>query len=59
MLWLDSTYPTDADPAKPGIARGTCSTTSGAPTDVEANAGNSQVIYGNIKFGAIGSTYAK
>ena len=29
MLWLDSTYPTDADPSKPGIARGTCSTSSG------------------------------
>jgi cellulose 1,4-beta-cellobiosidase len=57
MLWLDSTYPTDADPSQPGIARGTCSTSSGAPTDVESNAANSQVIYSNIKFGDIGTTY--
>lgn len=29
MLWLDSEYPSDADPSKPGVARGTCSTGSG------------------------------
>jgi len=57
MLWLDSSYPTDADPEKPGIARGTCSTDSGVPSDVEESAANSQVIYSNIKFGDIGSTY--
>jgi cellulose 1,4-beta-cellobiosidase len=57
MLWLDSNYPTDADPTKPGIARGTCATTSGAPNDVESNAANSQVIYSNIRLGDIGSTY--
>lgn len=58
MLWLDSTYPTDKDASTPGVARGTCSTDSGKPTDVEANAPNSQVIYSNIKVGPIGSTYA-
>ncbi|EJD47754.1 hypothetical protein AURDEDRAFT_199638 [Auricularia subglabra TFB-10046 SS5] len=57
MLWLDSTYPTDQDPTKPGIARGSCSTTSGQPTQVEANAANIQVTYSNIRFGSIGSTY--
>ncbi|KAF5359328.1 hypothetical protein D9756_003259 [Leucocoprinus leucothites] len=57
MLWLDSNYPTDADPNKPGIARGTCSTSSGKPPDVETNAANSQVTYSNIRFGDIGSTY--
>jgi cellulose 1,4-beta-cellobiosidase len=58
MLWLDSVaYPTDADPSKPGIARGTCSTTSGAPTDVETNSPNASVTYSNIRFGDIGSTY--
>ncbi|KAK1759051.1 cellulose 1,4-beta-cellobiosidase [Echria macrotheca] len=36
MLWLDSTYPTDADPSTPGKGRGTCDTTSGAPSDVES-----------------------
>ncbi|KAF2242592.1 glycoside hydrolase family 7 protein [Trematosphaeria pertusa] len=58
MLWLDSSYPTDKDPSTPGVARGTCPTDSGVPTDVEANSPDSQVIYSNIKFGAIDSTYA-
>jgi cellulose 1,4-beta-cellobiosidase len=58
MLWLDSTYPTDADPEKPGIARGTCATTSGKPEDVETASPGATVIYSNIKFGPIGSTFA-
>ncbi|KAF8148441.1 cellobiohydrolase I-II [Crassisporium funariophilum] len=57
MLWLDSNYPVASDPAKPGIARGTCPTSSGVPADVESSAADSQVIYSNIKFGDIGSTY--
>lgn len=57
MLWLDAPYPTDADPSAPGVSRGTCSITSGAPADVEKNSPNAQVIYSNIKFGDIGSTY--
>jgi cellulose 1,4-beta-cellobiosidase len=57
MLWLDSNYPTTADSSKPGIARGTCSTTSGKPTDVENSAANSQVVFSNIRFGDINSTY--
>ncbi|KAH7098581.1 glycoside hydrolase [Auriculariales sp. MPI-PUGE-AT-0066] len=57
MLWLDSNYPVDRDASTPGTARGTCATTSGRPTDVEANSPNAQVIYSNIKFGAINSTY--
>ncbi|KAG6913138.1 Exoglucanase 1, partial [Tephrocybe rancida] len=57
MLWLDSTYPTDASASTPGVGRGTCATTSGTPTDVETNAPNSSVTYSNIRFGEIGSTY--
>ena len=57
MLWLDSNYPTDLPATNPGVARGTCATTSGKPTDVEANAGNIQVKFSNIKVGPIGSTY--
>ena len=57
MLWLDSTFPTDADATKPGIARGTCATTSGVPSEIEVSEASSQVIYSNIKFGAIDSTY--
>ncbi|RDW71739.1 glucanase-5 [Coleophoma crateriformis] len=56
MLWLDSTYPTTS--TGPGSARGTCPTTSGSPTDVEANSPNSYVVYSNIKIGPLGSTFA-
>ncbi|KAL5615581.1 hypothetical protein BROUX41_005624 [Berkeleyomyces rouxiae] len=55
MLWLDSTYPVDSTAA--GSARGECSTTSGKPSDVRASAPNSKVIFSNIKFGDIGSTF--
>ncbi|KAH8201646.1 hypothetical protein TruAng_004167 [Truncatella angustata] len=57
MLWLDSTYPVDSTSA--GAARGTCATTSGVPADVEANQGSSTVVYSNIKFGPIGSTFSR
>ena len=55
MLWLDSTYPATA--SAPGAARGSCATSSGAPSDVEANVPNSNVVFSNIKFGPIGSTF--
>lgn len=57
MLWLDSTYPTDRDPSTPGAARGECDITSGVPADVEAAHPNAQVMFSNIKFGPIGSTF--
>ena len=56
MLWLDSTYPVDS--TKPGAVRGSCSTTSGAPKDVEANNASASVTYSNIKVGDIGSTFS-
>jgi cellulose 1,4-beta-cellobiosidase len=59
MLWLDSNYPVDADPSQPGIARGPCPTTSGRPEEVEAQQPNAAVKFSNIKYGPIGSTYAK
>jgi len=58
MLWLDSDYPLNKSATSPGVARGTCATTSGQPTDVESNSPNAQVIFSNIKFGTIGSTYS-
>ncbi|KIY68497.1 carbohydrate-binding module family 1 protein [Cylindrobasidium torrendii FP15055 ss-10] len=58
MLWLDSTYPTTAAVDAPGVARGTCATTSGDPKDVEANSPNASVVYSNIKYGALNSTFA-
>ncbi|KAJ4388049.1 Exoglucanase 1 [Gnomoniopsis smithogilvyi] len=57
MLWLDSTYPTDADASSPGKGRGTCATSSGVPADVESASASATVVYSNIKFGPIGSTY--
>jgi cellulose 1,4-beta-cellobiosidase len=56
MLWLDSDYPTTANPATPGVARGTCAITSGVPATVEQSP--AQVIFSNLKFGPINSTYS-
>ncbi|KAJ7614791.1 cellulase [Roridomyces roridus] len=58
MYWLDSTYPTDGDVTQPGVLRGPCSTTSGDPKTVESSEGSNQVIFSNIKWGSIGSTYS-
>ncbi|KAF3767351.1 family 7 glycoside hydrolase [Cryphonectria parasitica EP155] len=55
MLWLDSTYPVGS--TTPGSVRGSCSTSSGVPASVESSNPSSKVIYSNIKFGAINSTY--
>ncbi|KAJ7841917.1 glycoside hydrolase [Mycena olivaceomarginata] len=59
MLWLDSAYPPNKSASSPGVARGTCSPSSGAPTTVEAQSANAQVVYSNIKFGPIGSTFKR
>jgi cellulose 1,4-beta-cellobiosidase len=58
MLWLDSDYPLNKSASTPGVARGTCSTSSGVPTDVESQSANAQVTFSNIKFGPIGSTFS-
>lgn len=55
MLWLDSTYPTDKTTW--GGPRGTCSTDSGKPEDVENNNPSSNVTFSSIRIGDIGSTY--
>lgn len=57
MLWLDADYPVGGDPTKPGVKRGPCSNDSGKPVDVEKNQADAKVVYANIKFGDIGSTY--
>ena len=57
MLWLDSDYPLDADNTKPGVNRGPCDRTSGAPADVEANGGSIEVTYSNLRWGDLDSTY--
>lgn len=58
MHWLNSPFPVDADPTKPGVARGSCSTTSGKPADVESKYPGATVTYSNIKTGPFGSTYS-
>jgi len=45
MLWLDSPYPTDKDATTPGVARGTCATTSGVPATIESANADASVIY--------------
>jgi cellulose 1,4-beta-cellobiosidase len=50
MLWLDSSYPTDVDPEKPGVARGSCATSSGVPADVESASPNAQVTFSNSTY---------
>ena len=56
-LWLDSDYPTTADPNTPGVSRGPCSTSSGAPTDLEKNSPGAKVTFSNIKWGELNSTF--
>ncbi|KAK7462803.1 hypothetical protein VKT23_007384 [Stygiomarasmius scandens] len=55
MLWLDSDYPPNA--SGPGVSRGTCDTSSGQPDDIESQSPDAQVIFSNIRFGDIGSTF--
>jgi len=57
MLWLDAPYPPTKAASSPGVTRGTCSPSSGSPKDVESASPNAQVVYSNIKFGPIGSTF--
>ena len=57
MLWLDSDYPPNKSPSQPGVARGTCSTDSGKPEDVESQHPDASVTYSNIKYGDLGSTF--
>jgi len=56
MLWLDSNDPATGDPSTPGVARGTCSTSSGVPAQTESQYASASVTYSNIKVGDIGST---
>lgn len=57
MLWLDSNYPTDKSPSEPGVARGPCATSSGDPKTVESQHPDAKVMFSNIKYGAINSTF--
>ncbi|CAI5745374.1 unnamed protein product [Peronospora destructor] len=56
-LWLDSSYPAEADSTKPGVKRGSCPTSGGRPAEVEARHPDAAVKFMNIRVGDIGSTY--
>ena len=57
MNWLDSHFPTDADPSKPGVKRGRCDPAAGLPETVEKAHPDASVVYSNIKYGSINSTF--
>lgn len=57
MNWLDSAYPPDVDSTKPGILRGRCDPAAGDPENVESAHPDAEVIYSNIKLGALNSTF--
>jgi cellulose 1,4-beta-cellobiosidase len=57
MLWLDSDFPVGSNATTPGVARGSCPTTSGVPNNVESESPNASVTFSNIKFGDLGSTF--
>lgn len=57
MMWLDSQYPLDQDPEKPGIARGECEQHVGDPDNVESQHKSAKTVFSNIRFGPIDTTY--
>ena len=57
MLWLDSTYPTDANSTTLGAARGPCPITSGQPAELQVDYPDAAVTFSNIKVGDLGSTF--
>ncbi|TYZ59492.1 hypothetical protein PybrP1_010097, partial [[Pythium] brassicae (nom. inval.)] len=56
-LWLDSNYPLDRSPTQPGVARGSCPTSGGAPAEVETQSPDATAKFMNIRVGDIGSTF--
>ena len=59
MLWLDSDYPANRDPSEPGVSRGSCSTSSGKPEDVESQHPDANYMVSDIKYGDIDTTYGE
>ena len=56
MLWLDSQDPPDESADKPGVSRGSCTTTSGVPNDVRAQHPHATVKFSNIKLSKLSSS---
>ena len=57
MIWLDATDPYPIPPGKSGARRGTCSQDSGKPATVEKQHPNAHVVFSDVRYGEIGSTY--
>merc|ERR1711979_161864 len=57
MLWLDSDYPVDENPSKPGVARGPCKTTTGKPEYLRKKYPSASAKFSEIKVGTLGSTF--
>jgi len=55
MLWLDSTYPTDS--TKKTDIRGPCAIDSGVPADVEKSNADAKVVFSDVRYGPIGTTF--
>lgn len=55
MRWLDSNYPEDSTDV--GASRGPCPSDGGDPDDLRESVPGSSVVFSNIKFGPIGSTF--
>ncbi|KAJ7044625.1 cellobiohydrolaseI [Mycena alexandri] len=58
LLWLDGNFPPTALPTAPGVSRGPCSASSGNPEVIEDSQANDFVVFSNIKWGPIGSTFS-
>jgi len=59
MQWLDSAYPRNMPPRRPGVLRGPCAGgADSAPAHVRAAYPDSQVAFSQIMVGEIGSTLA-
>ncbi|KFA71473.1 hypothetical protein S40288_08013 [Stachybotrys chartarum IBT 40288] len=56
MLWLDGSWPREADPSAPGVTRGDCPADSGDPSEVISQHGDAYVNWSNIRWGPIGTT---
>lgn len=56
MKWLDGTFPPD-EPETPGAKRGPCPAGTGSLEDLTKNHADTRVVFSNLKFGDIGTTY--
>lgn len=59
MRWLDAPYRDGRgdSTSDPGVVRGTCSATSGVPSEVESQQSGASVTFSAIKVGTLGSTF--